>query len=224
MKSISFSIVLATLAALASTVVAVPPFNSGSGNIGTGEGQQFITGQCVSDADCASGCCAFPTGICSGPDAAFQDGKQGCGFFAPTPVSDHPTSPIDPSATPSASPGTTDNTNGTPASSDAPAATPAATPGTTDGTPTAPGAGGPAFDPAGAHNVGNGAGAQFIGGQCLSAADCASGCCAGPSGICSGPAQAHRRARLGVDLSRKGASTCLAGGGLTMTNLLHSSR
>ncbi|KAJ7609826.1 hypothetical protein FB45DRAFT_1066418 [Roridomyces roridus] len=45
---------------------------------------------------------------------------------------------------------------------------------------------GPAFDPAGAKNVGNGVGTQFIGGQCLSAADCASGCCAGPSGICSG--------------------------------------
>lgn len=47
-------------------------------------------------------------------------------------------------------------------------------------------AGGPAFDPAGVANVGNGNGGQFIGGQCLSGADCASGCCAGPSGICSG--------------------------------------
>lgn len=47
-------------------------------------------------------------------------------------------------------------------------------------------AGGPAFDPAGTKNVGNGKGQQFIGGQCLSGADCASTCCAGPSGICSG--------------------------------------
>ncbi|KAJ7062927.1 hypothetical protein C8F01DRAFT_1024037, partial [Mycena amicta] len=48
--------------------------------------------------------------------------------------------------------------------------------------------GGPPFDPAGVPNVGtgNGAGKQFIGGQCLSAADCGSGLCAGPSGICSG--------------------------------------
>jgi hypothetical protein len=46
--------------------------------------------------------------------------------------------------------------------------------------------GGPAFDPAGAKNVGNGRGIQFIGGQCRSSADCASGCCAGPCGICSG--------------------------------------
>ncbi|TVY93345.1 hypothetical protein LAWI1_G002202, partial [Lachnellula willkommii] len=34
-------------------------------------------------------------------------------------------------------------------------------------------AGGPAFDPSGAKNVGNAAGVQFIGGQCLSGADCA---------------------------------------------------
>ncbi|CZR68959.1 uncharacterized protein PAC_18860 [Phialocephala subalpina] len=51
---------------------------------------------------------------------------------------------------------------------------------------TSPANGGPAFDPAGAKNVGNGAGQQFIGGQCLSGADCQSTCCAGPSGICSG--------------------------------------
>jgi hypothetical protein len=42
---------------------------------------QFITAQCQSNADCASGCCALPCGICSGPDASFQAGKQGCGFF-----------------------------------------------------------------------------------------------------------------------------------------------
>jgi hypothetical protein len=33
---------------------------------------------------------------------------------------------------------------------------------------------GPLFDPAGAKNVGNGNGEQFIGGQCLDASDCAS--------------------------------------------------
>ena len=46
--------------------------------------------------------------------------------------------------------------------------------------------GGPKFDPAGAPHVGNGRGQQFIGGQCLDAEDCASGCCAKPCGICSG--------------------------------------
>ncbi len=52
----------------------------------------------------------------------------------------------------------------------------------------ADGAPGPLFDPAGDKNVGNGVGGQFIFGQCLSDADCGSGCCAGPCGICSGPA------------------------------------
>lgn len=45
---------------------------------------------------------------------------------------------------------------------------------------------GPLFDPAGVPNIGNGNGGQFIGGQCLDASDCASGCCALPCGICSG--------------------------------------
>lgn len=41
-------------------------------------------------------------------------------------------------------------------------------------------------DPTGERNVGNGIGAQFIGGGCLTGSDCASTCCAGPVGICSG--------------------------------------
>ena len=57
--------------------------------------------------------------------------------------------------------------------------------------------GGPKFDPAGAKNVGNRAGRQFIGGQCLSAADCASGCCALPCGICSGPGAQFQAGKLG---------------------------
>ena len=53
---------------------------AGTKNVGNGRGGQFITGQCLSNADCASGCCARPCGICSGPAASFQAGKQGCGF------------------------------------------------------------------------------------------------------------------------------------------------
>jgi hypothetical protein len=53
---------------------------AGVPNVGNGEGEQFIGGQCLSSADCASACCAFPCGICSGPGAQFQAGKQGCGF------------------------------------------------------------------------------------------------------------------------------------------------
>jgi hypothetical protein len=59
---------------------------NGAKNVGNGKGEQFITGGCTSDADCASGCCAVVNtgteffGICSGPLANFQNGKQGCGF------------------------------------------------------------------------------------------------------------------------------------------------
>jgi hypothetical protein len=53
---------------------------AGVPNVGNGEGDQFIGGQCLDASDCASGCCALPCGICSGPGAQFQNGKQGCGF------------------------------------------------------------------------------------------------------------------------------------------------
>ena len=134
------------------------PFDpAGAKNVGNGKGQQFIGGQCLSAADCASGCCAGPSGICSGVGAQTQAGKTGCGFVS----------------------------GGAPVASAPPAAPPAASAGN-NAASTTPANGGPPFDPSGATNVGNGHGAQFIGGQCLSAADCASGCCAGPSGICSG--------------------------------------
>ncbi|KKZ68611.1 hypothetical protein EMCG_05768 [[Emmonsia] crescens] len=42
-------------------------------------GTQFITGQCTSDADCASGCCGFNSGTCAGPVVA-QERDGGCGF------------------------------------------------------------------------------------------------------------------------------------------------
>jgi len=151
----------ATILAFVTFVAAVPPFDpNGAPQVGNGVGTQFITGQCLSNADCASGCCALPTGICSGPGAAFQQGKEGCGFSSTA-------------AAPAAA-----------AAAPPPAAAPAAATGTAVATLAT--AGGPAFDPSGVKNVGNGVGAQFIGGQCLSAADCASTCCAGPSGICSG--------------------------------------
>lgn len=53
---------------------------AGTKNVGNGQGQQFIGGQCLDSSDCASACCAKPCGICSGPGAQFQNGKQGCGF------------------------------------------------------------------------------------------------------------------------------------------------
>ncbi|KAJ7478353.1 hypothetical protein FB451DRAFT_1351021 [Mycena latifolia] len=150
MKSISIAALLAFATLAAAQANGGPPFDpAGAPHVGNGVGGQFIGGQCLSAADCASGCCAGPSGICSGVGAQTQAGKTGCGFGGG---------------------------GSSPAPAPAPAA-PAAAP---------PNVGGPPFDPAGASHVGNGAGGQFIGGQCLSAADCASGCCAGPSGICSG--------------------------------------
>lgn len=57
---------------------------AGAENVGEGNGKQFITGQCLSDADCASGCCAgsegSDTAACSAKAVANENGKTGCGF------------------------------------------------------------------------------------------------------------------------------------------------
>src|ERR1700685_1429975 len=109
----SFTIA-ATIVGLASFVAAVPPFDpNGAKNVGNGQGAQFITGQCLSDADCASGCCANPTGICSGPGAATQQGKTGCCFGGGS------TSPA--SAAPAASSAAADNAAAPAAAAAAPA-------------------------------------------------------------------------------------------------------
>ena len=159
-----------------------PPFDpAGAKNVGNGKGQQFIGGQCLSAADCASGCCAGPSGICSGVGAQTQAGKTGCGFVS----------------------------GGAPVASAPPAAPPAASAGN-NAASTTPANGGPPFDPAGAKNVGNGAGGQFIGGQCLSNADCASGCCAGPSGICSGVGAQTQAGKTGCGFVANGAPVASA--------------
>lgn len=60
-----------------------PSFDpAGDKYVGNGQGQQFVGGQCLNAADCASGCCAGPLGICSAPDASTEAGKTGCGFVA----------------------------------------------------------------------------------------------------------------------------------------------
>ncbi|KAF2279772.1 uncharacterized protein EI97DRAFT_455971 [Westerdykella ornata] len=70
---------------LALALAQLKPNNAGARNVGSGDGSQFITGGCVSDADCQSGCCAdlSGVGICSAEAAAFQAGKNGCGFVDP---------------------------------------------------------------------------------------------------------------------------------------------
>ncbi|KAI0599240.1 hypothetical protein F4775DRAFT_132222 [Biscogniauxia sp. FL1348] len=54
----------------------VNPSAAGSQNVGKADGSQFITGQCLSDADCASACCSVANGQCASPAVAT------CGFVA----------------------------------------------------------------------------------------------------------------------------------------------
>ncbi|KAK4158868.1 hypothetical protein QBC43DRAFT_294599 [Cladorrhinum sp. PSN259] len=78
-----------TIAALLAFAVAsmaqITPNNAGARNVGKGNGAQFITGGCVNNADCASGCCANASGVgvCSAEAAQFQNGKSGCNFVDP---------------------------------------------------------------------------------------------------------------------------------------------
>ncbi|KAM5349724.1 hypothetical protein ACJ41O_006229 [Fusarium nematophilum] len=148
----------------------VTPDPSGDKNIGNGQGTQFITGACLSDADCQSGCCATidSGGICSAEAAANEQGKQGCGFGGDGQAAG----------------------NSTESAVSAPAAsTPAAA--TTAATQAPAGTGAVDEDAAGSQNVGTGNGQQFITGQCLSDADCASGCCAGREGSSTGACSAE---------------------------------
>jgi hypothetical protein len=173
-------------AAVAGTASAGgPAFDpAGAKNVGNGKAIQFIGGQCLSSADCASTCCAGPSGICSGLGAQFQAGKTGCGFVS------------------GVSSGSVSSAVAAPAASSAPAVA--------NSVASTASAGGPAFDPAGAKNVGNGAGNQFIGGQCLSGADCASTCCAGPSGICSGLGAQTQAGKTGCGFVSGNASNSVA--------------
>ncbi|KAK6953134.1 Biotrophy-associated secreted protein 2 [Daldinia eschscholtzii] len=78
----------AAFLAFAITALAqVTPNNAGAKDVGQGNGQQFITGGCTSDADCSSACCAqvetTGLGVCSAEAASLQNGKLGCGFVDP---------------------------------------------------------------------------------------------------------------------------------------------
>ncbi|KAF4615631.1 hypothetical protein G7Y89_g15277 [Cudoniella acicularis] len=83
----SITNILAMALAFSTVAVAtVTPNNAGAKNVGLGTGAQFITGGCVSNADCSSACCAnngLGAGVCSAEAAALQNGKEGCGFVDP---------------------------------------------------------------------------------------------------------------------------------------------
>ncbi|KAK7965810.1 uncharacterized protein PG986_000087 [Apiospora aurea] len=181
---------------------------AGNANVGKGDGSQFITGQCASDADCASACCAKANGQCAAKAVAEENGKDGCGFTsaaAGAGSSKTPTSSAAASASSGAAAGAAKNKAGGAAASSAAAgaqASASAAAGNSK-TPTSSaaasassaaaggaGAGAAAVDPSkpGSQNVGKGDGSQFITGQCASDADCASGCCAKPKGVCSAEA------------------------------------
>ncbi|KAL7943416.1 hypothetical protein V8C42DRAFT_106641 [Trichoderma barbatum] len=157
---------------------------NGVKNIGNGNGQQFITGACLSDADCASGCCAALNGgaVCSGVGAQFQNGKKGCSSFE------------NGGAAPQSGANNGDANN---------AAAPPASPAIPAGFNTAVG------DPNGAKNIGNGNGQQFITGACLSDADCASGCCAALNGgaVCSGVGAQFQNGKKGCSSFENGGAS-----------------
>lgn len=138
----------ATTAAAASTAnSAIDTSKPGAQNVGKGDGSQFITGQCLSNADCASTCCNKNTGLCNAIGAV---GIQNCGFQAAGAAA-------------------------APAVAAAPAAGTGASTANTAIDTSKPGA----------QNVGKGNGSQFITGQCLSNADCASTCCNKNTGLCN---------------------------------------
>ncbi|KAI0445113.1 hypothetical protein F4803DRAFT_204000 [Xylaria telfairii] len=157
-----------TILAFALTVAAIPapipalPDPAGANNVGNGNHGQFIGGQCTSSLDCAldTACCATfgSIGLCSGLQADFQAGKTGCGFG---------------DGGNTAAPSVPDNSN----SGDDTTGSGSGATGTVTVDPNA----------AGAANVGAGNGSQFITGQCISDADCASTCCAS-DGKCAAPA------------------------------------
>jgi hypothetical protein len=175
-----------------------PKFDvNGTKNLGNGQKLQFIGGQCLSEADCASGCCAKPCGICSGPGAQFQAGKQGCGF-----VDGNIGRPVaQPAPAPAPAPVVNNNNNG-------------AAGGTADGRL-------PPRDGRtnlrsqfldqvrqgvdGSQNVGLGTGKQFITGQCFSNADCAANGDGTPTAGC-----ARRAAKAPVRTQFEGVCSGLA--------------
>ncbi|KAI1329858.1 hypothetical protein F5Y16DRAFT_364857 [Xylariaceae sp. FL0255] len=192
LPTINMRFTTASVVAFAIAVTAAPsplsPDPAGTKNIGNGQGIQFIGGQCLSAADCASTCCATlgSIGICSGIGAQFQAGKTGCGFGGSTDPAGAAASSFAAAVTTTAA-----------ATTVAPAA--AATTAATSGLQP---------DPAGAKNVGNGKGIQFIGGQCDSSADCGSGCCAflRDIGICSGPGAQFQAGKQGCGFGDGGST------------------
>ncbi|KID90565.1 hypothetical protein MGU_02442 [Metarhizium guizhouense ARSEF 977] len=127
-------------------------------NVGAGNGKQFITGKCLSNADCSTACCAKKNGagVCSAVAVAKDDGKTGCGFVGGN-------NGVFGQRINGGNGGNAVNNGGNAGNG---------------------GNGGVATGD-GAQNFGNGAGKQFITGVCASDADCASRCCAITTKACA---------------------------------------
>ena len=187
-------------------------------------GKQLINGECVNSLNCQSGCCATlprggqTIGVCSGPGAQFQAGKQGCGFGdgldAIIPIDDDGASddpsdglleviPIEDEEAIATAPAPAPVNTAAPAANAGPPLdnTDLPEPPTSIPVPVNPPVGLPIVvtnlrpDPVSNKNAGNLAGEQFITGRCFEDRDCGSGCCAVVNsgdglyfGICSGPA------------------------------------
>lgn len=180
---------------------ATPNANNNPGLAGNKAGKQFITGLCTSDADCASGCCGFNSGLCAGAVIA-QTRDGGCGFGNAQPNDNAAKALEGGSSSSSTSSATTGSGSAAavPAAA-APAASPsaaaaAAPPATGSSTTSSQGAtsstnaAGQFDNPA---EAGNKQGKQFITGLCTSDADCESGCCGFNTGLCAGAVIAQTR-------------------------------
>ncbi|KAJ6443713.1 F-box domain-containing protein [Purpureocillium lavendulum] len=175
---------------------------AGAKNVGNGAGGQFITGACVSDNDCASKCCANQNnqgGVCSGVGAQFQAGKTGCGFSDPN--AQQTIAAAKKQAGQSGQPAQQQPQQGSQNNQN-------------QQNQQAPASGGRVIgDPAGAKNVGNGAGGQFITGACVSDNDCASKCCANQNnqgGVCSGVGAQFQAGKTGCGFNDPNAQQTIA--------------
>ena len=143
---------------------------AGSQNVGQGNGQQFITGECLSAADCASGCCVDQgngSAQCKARIVTEQAGGS-CDFGGAAAGGAGDVEVEAGTGAANATEGEVDGGAGAGNGTE-----------TDNGGDTADnGACGAIAETSGSQNVGLGNGSQFITGQCFSAADCASGCCA----------------------------------------------
>jgi hypothetical protein len=190
-------------AAAAATPVAAAQAAPASSNKGPGNkaGTQFITGPCTSDADCASSCCGFKSGLCAGPVIA-QTRDGGCGFGDAQPNNIAALAFF-------ASQSAAEAAAATPEAAAAPAASPAAANADSSSTSS--------------KGPGNKAGQQFITGACTSDADCASGCCGFKSGLCAGAIIAQERdggCGFGDAQPNDNAAQALRGQGSTPTTMM----